>query len=103
MNPAGLTAFVTFVAASVVSAGLTVVAFLPVTQSEHLPVAIAFGDETPTLFGVPAACLVFTWVVSGFAGQVRWLQVIVSTGAFLATAALAVLLAVSVLAAGMDH
>ncbi len=102
LNPAFVTTLVTFVVATIVTSGLTVIAFLPITESQRIPIAIAYGDGTQML-AVPGIFLFLSWLISGFAGQRLWLQVVTLIAAFAATIAISGLLAVSVLGAGLAH
>ena len=104
LNPALVTTLVTFVAMSLISGGLTLYAFFPIMKNGRLPFTLFFDDATDKwILIILAGLLLLGWVVSGYAGRRRWLQVVASIGTFAATIGISTLLAGSVLLAGMAH
>jgi hypothetical protein len=102
LNPSLVSALVTFVVMTLISGGSNVWALLPVYEGGPLFVS-AYGDDARTLLGIPAGVLFLAWIVSGYAGRRRWLQIVVSIASFAATIAISLLLAAAPLAAGMAH
>ena len=104
LNPALVTALVTFIAVSLISGGLTLYALFPLMRDGRPPFALFFDDNTDQWILVILACLLLLgWVVSGYAGRRRWLQVVASIGTFAAAIVISMLLAGSALVAGMAH
>ena len=102
LNPSLITALVTFAVMTLISKGLNVWALLPVHEEGPLFVS-AYGDDVRTLLGVPAGVVFLAWLVSGYAGRRRWIQIVVSIVSFAATIAISFLLAGAPLLAGMAH
>ena len=102
LNPALVTALVTLVVMSLISSGWTVRALLPVYEGGPLFVS-AYGDDAQMLLGVPAGVLFLAWLVCGYAGRRRWLQIVASIVSFAAMIAITFLLAAAPLVAGMAH
>lgn len=102
LNPSLVTALVTFVVMTLIFSGLNVWALLPVYEEGPLFVS-AYGDDARTLLGVPAGVVFLAWLVSGYAGRRRWLQIVASIVSFAATIAISFLLAGAPLLAGMAH
>ena len=102
LNPSLITALVTFVVMTLISSGWNVWALLPIYEEGPLFVS-AYGDDAQTLLGVPAGVVFLAWLVSGYAGRRRWLQIVASIVSFAATIAISFLLAGAPLLAGMAH
>ena len=102
VNPALFTMLITFLLVTLLTGGLTVFALTP-AAGEPPAVVTAFGSMNPLLVVSVLVLLVAGWLISGFAGERRWLQVIACVVVLAATAWLSGLLALSVLLAGLKH
>lgn len=103
LNPAFLTALAVFILATIVSSGWTLFPLLPLGESGKATIYDAYQEDTYALVFVPLFLILSSWLVAGFAAQRRWLRILASVVAFVATAFFCGLVFFSAFAAGMRH